>query len=202
TDSKRRFHDRDFRLRALESRLHSACSLDGKFMLFRRDLAPAGIPAETLVDDYELTFMVVARGERCVVAEDAVVYEGYPETAEDDLRQIRRRTAQGLLMAWRHGRFAFNPRYGAFGLWTYPFRRFLIYYLPFLLAYEALWIVLRAPFWGTLALAAGAGAMAWTGRTYPFVLFGGMLLGWWDLATGRGADFGRGGVWSRSERSA
>jgi cellulose synthase/poly-beta-1,6-N-acetylglucosamine synthase-like glycosyltransferase len=134
TLSKLNYHKRDFSLRAEESKISSCCSLDGRLMAFDRRLVPR-FPDDTLVDDYELTFLVIDKGFRAVICEDAIVHEDLPGSLMQELRQIRRRSVHGLLTNKRYLNYLFNKRFGFFGLFTYPFHRFFINYIPILLAY-------------------------------------------------------------------
>ena len=172
-------------LRHLESLCHSSCTLDGRLMVFH--VEPGfQLPPETTADDYEMTFLTIAKGKRAVVDMEARVFEQRPSTFLSDIQQIRRWFKQGFLTSWRYRSFLWNPRYACFGCWTFPFRRFFIYYIPLyflvFLFYACFWI--KA--WVFLPILGIAGFLLATRRYYSLALYLGILLMWYDLLLDRG----------------
>ena len=172
--------DGESSLRHLESLCHSSCTLDGRLMVFQ--VEPGfQLPPETTADDYEMTFLTIAKGKRAVVDIEARVFEQRPSTFLSDIQQIRRWFKQGFLTSWRYRTFLWNPRYACFGCWTFPFRRFFIYYIPFyfivILLYACFWINA----WVFLPIFGIAALLFATKRYYSLALFLGILLMWYDL---------------------
>ena len=180
---------KEFKLRHEESLLHSACSLDGKLMVFLAELVPQ-FPPETVADDYELTFLTIVKGKRAVVDLEAGVFEERSCSFVQEVQRIRRWFKQGFLTSWRYRNVLGRPGYGTFGCWTFPFRRFFIYYIPFyfLFLFFYGWMFMNAwiliPAFGLVAF------LVFSKEDYPFALLIGITLSWYDLL-----------LWGRKKRA-
>jgi len=191
--SKLGFYYRDWDLRYIESLKDSCCSLDARFMAFKSSIVNR-FPDETVVDDFELTFLLRKKGYRAIVTEETVALEMCPVSLQAEIEQVRRRAAMGLLTSLRHINILFNPRYGYFGLMTFPFRRILTFFMPFIMIYQFcyLWYLVGSQF---LIFFAGMTAFfLLVGESYHVVVFISMLLGWYDVIFRR---IRRGGIWDR-----
>lgn len=182
--SKVKYHEADWRLRALEGRLDSVISLDGKLMAFRKSVLPE-IPPDAVVDDLEVNLGLRSRGYRSVIDDNAVVYETGPQGFGAELRQIRRRVAITIPVLLNHVHMFLNPRYGWFGMLIFPVRRVLAVFSPLMFAYMVGYL-----FWWSwkAALALGVGGLALvaaTGQYFPIIQQAGIVLGWLDVLTAR-----------------
>ena len=192
--SKMGYHRADWEMRALEGRLDSVISLDGKLMAFRKSLLPA-IRSDAVVDDLEINFMLRSRGYRSVIDDKAIVYETGPQNLNAELLQIRRRVALTIPALFHYLHMFMNPRYGWFGMFIFPIRRMLAIFSPLMLAYAGAFVL----WWSwKLALALGAVGVlgiAVTGQYFPVIQQYGIVLGWFDVLTARvrkSAQWGKG----------
>jgi cellulose synthase/poly-beta-1,6-N-acetylglucosamine synthase-like glycosyltransferase len=192
--SKMAYHRADWELRALEGRLDSVISLDGKLMAFRKSLLPE-IRSDAVVDDLEINFMLRSRGYRSVIDDSAIVYETGPQNLTAELRQIRRRVALTIPALFHYLHMCLNPRYGWFGMLIFPIRRMLAIFSPLMMAYAGIFIL----WWSwKIALALGAVGMVFiavTGQYFPLIQQYGIVLGWVDVLTARvrkSAQWGKG----------
>ncbi len=192
--SKMAYHRADWELRALEGRLDSVISLDGKLMAFRKSLLPE-IRSDAVVDDLEINFMLRSRGYRSVIDDKAIVYEIGPQNLAAELLQIRRRVALTIPALFHYLHMCMNPRFGWFGMFIFPIRRMLAIFSPLMLAYAGAFVL----WWSwKVALALGvvglAGAVV-TGQYFPLIQQYGIVLGWVDVLTARvkeSAQWGKG----------
>jgi cellulose synthase/poly-beta-1,6-N-acetylglucosamine synthase-like glycosyltransferase len=191
--SKRAYHDGDWELRYLESLVDSCCSSDGRIMAFDHRVIDK-YPEDALVDDFEMSFLVKQKGGRAIFHPAAIGWEQCPVGLRAELEQIARRTAIGLMTAWRYRSFLFNGRYGYFGKLIFPVRRFLIFFIPFFILFQTGAIVYLFKHWGLAALGILSLTMIVTRNIYPAIQFTGILKGYWDLLIGRTRT---GGIWER-----
>lgn len=191
--SKKTYHDKDWRLRYFESLVDSCCSSDGRIMAFDRRVIDH-YPEDALVDDFEMSFLVKQKGGRAILHPDAFGWEYCPINLYAELEQIARRTAIGILTAWRYRGFLFNKKYGDFGKLIFPVRRFLIFFLPIFILFQAFSVIYLFGFRGIAAIGLPALVMIAGRNVYPFIQFLGILKGYFDLLTGRVRT---GGVWDR-----
>ncbi len=191
---KAAYHRRDWELRTAEGALDSAVSLDGKLLVFRRDLFPSFSPS-TLNDDYEIVFALRRKGARSVVVPGAFAYEAPPRGLGEEIKQIRRRVRGGIVANFRNLGLLFNPRFSWFGLVFFPFHRFLPFLLPFFALLTAIALPLLLGWPGALLVAGLAGGIALVDRYLPVQLLG-VSLAWVDLLAGA-ARRDRGGRWDK-----
>jgi len=182
--SKITYHEADWTLRTLEGRLDSAISLDGKLMAFRKSVLPE-IPAESVVDDLEVTFRLRSKGFRSIIDDHAVVYEVGPQTFKAEIRQIRRRVALTIPVLFHYLYMLLNPRYGWFGLLIFPIRRMFAVLSPFMYLYICGYLL-----WWDWKIAVLLGiimfpAVIITGQYFPLIQQIGIVLGWYDVLTAR-----------------
>lgn len=145
---KKIYKERDWELRYREGMVDSVCNLDGKLVVFRKSVFP-GFPENALVDDYFMTFRIREKGYRLVVDKSAEVYEKLEESFREEIDQFKRYAASVLAINFRNIKFLFNPKYGYFGMLTFPFRRFFPIFYPIFLLYFAVFLVVAgASFYG------------------------------------------------------
>ncbi len=194
---KNSYHEKDWNLRFGEGLIDSCCSLDGEFTIFRKSLA-SKISQDAYADDFEMTFMIRKRGYRCVVDKEAIFYENPASGLKEEIKQMRRRTALTIFDIFRHLNFLFNKRFGFFGMATLPFRRFLIFFSPFLLAYVLLYFYLVSPILtAALLLAYGAAAAVSKKVFYNSIMLLSIALAWYDVILGRTE---KGARWDKNKR--
>ncbi|OGL44503.1 MAG: hypothetical protein A2161_19400 [Candidatus Schekmanbacteria bacterium RBG_13_48_7] len=191
--SKKHYHERDWQIRYFESLVDSCCSSDGRIMAIDRRVIDK-YPEDALVDDFELTFMVKQKNTRGILNPEAIGWEACPPNLKAEIEQIARRAAIGILTAWRYRSFLFNSRYGDFGKLIFPVRRFLIFFLPFLIFFQAIAVVYLFKIWGALILGILGVVMIVRGNFYPYIQFAGIIKGFWDIVSGR---IRKGGIWER-----
>ena len=182
--SKMAYHRADWQLRALEGRLDSVISLDGKLMAFRKSLLPE-IRSDAVVDDLEINFMLRSRGYRSVIDDKAIVYETGPQNLAAELLQIRRRVALTIPALFHYLHMCMNPRYGWFGMFIFPVRRMLAIFSPIMMAYAGIFILWWSWKAALILGAAGVALVAVTGQYFPLIQQYGIVLGWVDVLTAR-----------------
>ena len=142
------------------SRLNSMVCTSGAFMLYRRDVLEAvgGFSPRFSCEDIELTFRVHEHflrqrvPYRILAMPEPVARTEGPDRIRSLTSQRARWQRVMLETAWHYRRMAFNPRYGRFGLVSFPFMLLSEVLAPFI---ELIAL-------GTLAAAAIVGAVAWT----------------------------------------
>lgn len=194
---KKSYHEKDWNLRYKEGLIDSCCSLDGELIAFRKSLV-GKIPQEAHFDDFEMTFMIRKKGYRCVVDRKAIFYESPAAGIKEEIKQMRRRTGYSILDVFRHKDFLFSEKYGFFGMATLPFRRFLIFFSPFLLAYVLLYFYLVSPILtAALLLVYGIAAVISKKIFYNSVMLLSISLAWYDVILGRTE---KGARWEKNRR--
>ncbi len=194
---KESYHNKDWNLRYKEGLIDSCCSLDGEFAVFRKSIADK-IPQDAYADDFEATFMIRKKGFRCVVDKKAIFYESPASGLKEEIKQMRRRTGLAILDIFRHLDFLFNRKYGFYGMATLPFRRFLIFFSPFAIAYILLYISSVYPiFAAALLLAYGIAAVISKKVFYNSIMLLSITLAWLDIALGRTR---KGARWEKNKR--
>ncbi len=116
---KEAYHQADWRIRALESTLDSCCSLDGRLMAFRRDLFDF-FPDDTVIDDFDLTLLLLRKGFRSIILEDVFIYEPCMQTVKFEFMQIRRRIYTAILSMHKYRSDLFSTQMGFYGWVIYP----------------------------------------------------------------------------------
>jgi cellulose synthase/poly-beta-1,6-N-acetylglucosamine synthase-like glycosyltransferase len=143
--SKSNYIKKDWDLRYMEGTIDSMCNLDGKFMMFRRELVDY-FPDENYVDDYWLTFHFIKKGYRCICDNESFVYEEVPKNILEEFKQMKRRTHYILMANPRFIGFNFNRKYGYFGTMTFPFRRFYISFIFIIVTFIGVYLLLFHPY--------------------------------------------------------
>lgn len=112
------------RLKMHESRLDSCLGANGAVYAIRRELFPAEIPANTIVDDFVIGMKVREQGCRMVYDPSAVAHEQLPRTVRDEW-QRRVRIGAGDYQALWLCRRCLLPRFGAFAFafWSHKVLR-------------------------------------------------------------------------------
>jgi len=83
-------------------------------------LEAGGFTSATLAEDADLTLSILEMGYEVAYEDQAVAYTEAPDTVRDFLKQRFRWMYGTLQAAWKHRRDAFNPKYGALGLFALP----------------------------------------------------------------------------------
>jgi cellulose synthase/poly-beta-1,6-N-acetylglucosamine synthase-like glycosyltransferase len=106
-------------LKTLESDVCSAMGAPGELLAIRADLFTPP-PANAVVEDFELSMGVVARGYRLAYAPEALCFEAPSPSAAADFERRARIAAGGLAAVWRLRTLA-DPRRGwtALSFWSH-----------------------------------------------------------------------------------
>jgi cellulose synthase/poly-beta-1,6-N-acetylglucosamine synthase-like glycosyltransferase len=136
---KEKYKRKDWDLRYRESMVDSVCNLDGKFFLFKKSIF-SEFPKNALVDDYFMTFAIKEKGYRLIVDRAAEVYEKLEGEIKEEIGQFKRYATSALIINFKNIKFLFNPKYGYFGLLTFPFRRFFPLFYPLFLLYSIIFL--------------------------------------------------------------
>jgi len=150
------------------SRLNSIVCTSGAFMLYRRDVLEAvgGYSPDFSCEDIELTFRVhehfLRRGVpyRILAMPEPVARTEGPDRIRTLTSQRARWQRVMLETAWHYRHMAFNPRYGRFGMISFPFMILSEVLAPFI---ELIALA-------TLAAAAIVGAVHWADYGLAVVL--------------------------------
>ncbi len=139
---KEEYKKRDWDLRYRESMIDSVCNVDGKFVIFRKSIF-SGFPENALVEDYFMTFDIRGKGYRLIVDKSAEAYENLIKGSfKDEVEQFKRYATSALIINFRNIKFLFNPKYGYFGLLTFPFRRFFPVLYPVFMLYSGIFLLI------------------------------------------------------------
>lgn len=131
---KRNYKTNEWKLRYEEGLIDSICNAEGRLMALRKSIV-SKIPETFITDDYALTFLIRGKGYRLVADPKATVSEELPATLKEELRQFKRYSLDIFVTNFRNTKFLFNPKYGYFGMMTFPFRRFFPLFYPLFLVY-------------------------------------------------------------------
>jgi cellulose synthase/poly-beta-1,6-N-acetylglucosamine synthase-like glycosyltransferase len=124
------YRDINMRIQMWESKIDSTIIAHGPFMAFRRELL-VPIDEDSLADDSEISLKIRRQGYRSILNPDIIFYERTPKGREE--QKIRR--ASGLIrLLWRNKNLLFNPKYGNYGLFVFPFNFFMMIVLPSILS--------------------------------------------------------------------
>lgn len=184
--SKENYLKKDWILRCREALIDTCCSLDGKTMLFKRSLLPR-FPEDAIQDDYLLTLLLRDRGYRSIINPSAKVYEQCPASLVDEIEQKRRQIRQTLILNLQYIHMLFNPRYGFYGMATFPFRRFFPLLLPMFTAYIAVYTAISSTLIFLTALVLFFIYLAVSRNYYLPILFYSTSLALYDVVLNRGS---------------
>lgn len=151
---KENYKKKDWDLRFKEGLIDSVCNLDGKLIAFKKSVLPK-IPDNAPTDDYTITFLIRKKGYRLLVDRKAEVYEALQESFYNEIKQFRRYAGDVIATNFRNINFLFNPKYGYFGLMTFPFRRFFPVLYPFFLIYILIYLFYISPYISLFLFLAG-----------------------------------------------
>lgn len=140
---KQVYKKKDWELRYRESLVDSACNLDGKFLIFKKSIF-SKFSKDEMVDDYPMTFSIREKGYRLIVDKSAKIYERLKESPLEELKQFQRYALSIVVINFKNIKFLFNPKYGYFGLLTFPFRRFFPVLYPFFMLYSTIFLLIAA----------------------------------------------------------
>ncbi len=194
---KKQYHTDDWYKRYKEGVLDSCCSLDGKFILsHKRYLQP--FMERSFFDDFEITLALRKQGLRSVIDNQATVYEECPLSLYYELKQIRRRIGLGIriLLKPEYLSLFCNKKYGFFGLFILPFRRFLPAFLPVLGLYLVLFLFFTMDLLYALALLLLGVIGLLILRPYTFMQLLATSLAWVDVLT-RKSEYAHPNYWKK-----
>ncbi|HET9658144.1 MAG TPA: glycosyltransferase [Kineosporiaceae bacterium] len=125
--------------------LNTMAVVPGAAGAFRRSalLAVGGYPTQTLVEDADLTMILLRAGWRIPYEPRAVAWTEAPERFRDALKQRRRWSYGTLQVLARHADVIGRPRYGALGLAGMPWNLVSQILLPALAPLVELYLVYR-----------------------------------------------------------
>jgi poly-beta-1,6-N-acetyl-D-glucosamine synthase len=171
----------DWALRSLEGQIDSVCSLDAKLLAFRKSCFP-GFDEDTPLDDYQMTFEMRKKNMRCIVATDAIAYEALSGCWSNEIEQFTRYSKGTILLNLKYSGFLFNPKFGYFGLMTFPFRRFFPTLYPLL---AVIMVLCLLPLAGVSGLIVLLGLSIVSALLFPlaFLQFISILLSYWRIFT-------------------
>ena len=183
SESKVRYHELDWDLRTAEGLVDTAISLDGKLMAWKLSVF-AGFPKKAAVDDLLLSLKLRAMDFRAVIQPLAIVHEPGERTWRGELRQIRRRAAISMPPIFEEAGLMFYRRAGWYGRLILPTRRVFAIFLPFMLLYCWVYVLVWSwPVW-LLCTIAGVGAIVWKRVYFPLLQQLGIMLAWVDFMRG------------------
>ncbi len=140
--SKKMYHERDWDLRSKESVLDSTASLDGKFILTKKEFFE-DIDEEAYTDDLQLTVDIRKKGLRAIIPETVFVTEKTPDKVSEDIQQMRRRCSLSIGNSVQN--LGIVKDLEKFQSIIFPVRRFLSYFLPFKLLVVSAFLILTSP---------------------------------------------------------
>jgi len=133
----------------------------------------------------ELAFFLRRQGLRGITDHKACLFEESPKTAKSEVKKIAEKTARDIKVSYRNINLLFNPRYGIFGLLTFPFRRFFIIHFPFIIAFVGLYSLFHFPLLTVIISLVYLVYLYTTNNTYPVVFLMGVAGGWLELLFGK-----------------
>lgn len=140
SSGQKKFQNDENKLRNYESTLDSVSSMDGRLCAFRKSIVK-NIDKDAAADDLEMTYQIRKKGHKVVFAQDAIVHEKAPTNLSAEFQQKRRRSLYTINVVFRHIDMLFNPKYGPFGIFIFPFRRFFGILSPFLLLFAFFYLL-------------------------------------------------------------
>ena len=191
---KQEYRIADWKLRYAEGKIDSACNLDGKLVMFKKNLLMQ-YPQNALTDDYIMTFIIRQKGFRLVVDRDAEVYETMPKKISDEIIQFRRYAKDIMYTNFKNLNFLFNPKYKYYGLMTFPFRRFFPVFYPIFLAYLLIYSYNFFSYLPLILLLAGLSALLIFKKIMLIQMYS-IILAYFDLFK---RDM-QGGKWEKVQR--
>lgn len=133
------------RLKLAESNMDSCLGANGAIYAIRRNLFPAILPDDTIIDDFVIGMKVREQGHKFVYEPDAVAEEDLPEIRHEWARRVR--IGSGDLQALWLCRRCLSPVYGSFALmfWSHKVLRWLTPVLSIVVLAVAMTDLLIAP---------------------------------------------------------
>ena len=181
---KAEYHKQDWKARYLESIIHSPCSLDGKFILFDRTKIEK-ISPRAYTDDLEMTIQIVKKGYRGVVALDCQGYEVMSSSLMQEINQMRRRIRLSIANAFQHVDVLFNLKYNYYGMFIFPFHRFINMLTPFFLLIIGIFLMFYYPMILLMVLLIGLLLTLINPKLrYYLILVTATILAWIDIIIG------------------
>jgi len=104
------------------SALNTVPIVPGALGAWRKDaiLAAGGYQSDTLAEDCDLTFKLLANGYKTTATNDALAFTEAPEDVKSLAKQRFRWSFGVLQVLWKHKRKLFAPRYGVFSMLILP----------------------------------------------------------------------------------
>ena len=151
-------------MKTRESALDSCLGANGAIYAMKRELFWQDIPDNTIVDDFVLAMKVREYGLRVRYLPDAVAWEPYPETHDDEWKR-RVRIGAGDYQALSLCRKCLSPGYGLFA-WMFFSHKVLRWWTPHLIVVGLMlagMIVLSRESWAVVPIrvALAIGACGW-----------------------------------------
>jgi cellulose synthase/poly-beta-1,6-N-acetylglucosamine synthase-like glycosyltransferase len=141
------------------------------------------IRSDASTDDFEITLALRRKGFKSLALSDVFIEEDSLENMAHELNQIRRRAEQGILSLVYYRTMLFNPRYGLYGIFILPSRRFFPLLLPF---FGTVVIGLALFLWSKviviIAVVIFLILLFVTDNLYKLLQLYGVTLGWVDAA--------------------
>lgn len=180
---------KEWQLRYEEGLIDSICNPEGKLMAFRKSIV-SRIPENWLAEDYALTFLIRDKGYRLVVDKSAKVYETLSPNAKEEIKQFKRYAKDIFITNFRNIKFLFNPKYGYFGMMTFPFRRFFPLLYPVFLLYFLVYLFFINPFIALFLLIIGFFFLFIFGKLMLIQMFA-IILSYFDLFKKKSQEGGK-----------
>lgn len=118
--------------RLWESELDSVSFCSGQLLAFYKSVV-GKIEEDMINDDRYILLKTRSKGYRCICEPLSHAYEADTGTFLSQIMQKRRTTAGVIQGSIRYKNLLFNPKYGFFGMFIFPFYFLRIIFLPFLL---------------------------------------------------------------------
>ncbi len=113
-----------------ESRVGSLMGVDGGMYVLRKDLF-VPLPADTILDDFVISMLVIKQGKRVIYDPTAIADENATPSARSEFRR-RMRVSAGAVQSVLRGNFP--PLWRPIELWQYCSHKLLRWCVPMLLA--------------------------------------------------------------------
>jgi hypothetical protein len=199
--SKIKYHESIWNLNYLEGCIDTSSILNPRLLAVRRSLIKnfdqiAGINQNEntnalsqknvirLIPD-EFAFFLRKQGLKGITDHKASLFEESPESTKSEFKKLAEKTARDIQVTYKNINFLFNPRYGVFGLFTFPFRRFFIIHFPFILAFIVVFALFHNPLLTSTAISFFMIYLYFSNNTYPVVFLLGVTRGWIEILTSR-----------------
>jgi hypothetical protein len=129
----------------------------------------------------EIAFVIRKQGLKAISDNKACLFEESPETAKSEVKKVGEKTARDIVVSYKYIKFLFNPRYGVFGMLTFPFRRFFIIHFPFIITFVVLYALYCFPVLTITSIFIFVCYLFISRNTFPAIFLLGVTRGWLEI---------------------